>query len=430
MFKRTNSETNLHEYVEARLSAFIDQQLPADEYARVSEHLKTCDRCQTSLHSMVWTMGLLKQVPVPKLPRAFTLPVNEPAPTSTPAWLVWGLRGAAAVAAGAFVILLAANLVMQSNSQRQVAAPAAAPQPSIVLAFQATTPVETKAAVDTSIASSIPTAAPREVSAPTLNPPPREPPTAAATVVQLQQESKSQQPAPTTELPSPKSAAPSETETCANCAGGASEAGNTPVIAAARAANADNSAKSGTVTAAALVVRAGPGLGYQQLGAVHRGDSIKALGRDNTAGWLEIEFPRNKKTGRGWVGSSFVALSVPVGELPQIQAPNEEEPQAAASPTTEPPTPAPTEELTATPTVTPEAPQTDTPKNEPTEAAPTATEPVAPVATDTPQAISSETPQAISEPTDEIKAGPAEITKVPTLQIGGAAIPASAKPTH
>lgn len=429
MFKRPISETNIHDYVEARLSAFIDHRLPADEYSRVSEHLKTCDRCQTSLNSMAWTMSLLKQVPVPKLPRPFTLPVNQPAPATTPAWLVWGLRGAAAVAAGAFVILLATNLVLQSNSQTPVAAPAAAPQPSIAVAFQATTPLQSTAATDSSAVSPVPTQAAREVSAPTLNPPPPEPPTAAATVVQLQQESKSEAPTPTQALPASKLSAPTETETCTNCAAGAAEADNTPIIAAARAANADNSAKSGTVTVAALVVRAGPGLGFRQLGAVHRGDTIKALGRDNSAAWLEIEFPRNKKTGRGWVGASFVALSVPVEELPQSQAPNDEEPQVEPSPTIVPVTAAPTEELTATPAFTPEPPPTEAPKNEPTEAAPTATEAATPVATDTPQAISSETPKAISEPTDELKAGPAGIATVQSEQSNRGATPDSVKST-
>ena len=73
MFGRSSS--NSHTWVEARLSAYVDEQLDARERAQIEKHLSACARCQAQLESLRWTIDLLKHAPAPALPRSFTLPV-------------------------------------------------------------------------------------------------------------------------------------------------------------------------------------------------------------------------------------------------------------------------------------------------------------------------------------------------------------------
>jgi hypothetical protein len=63
----------------ARLSAYIDGQLSAEEQAQSEEHLRTCELCQQQLAELRQIVSLLYALPQPQLPRSFTLPVAEPA---------------------------------------------------------------------------------------------------------------------------------------------------------------------------------------------------------------------------------------------------------------------------------------------------------------------------------------------------------------
>ncbi len=63
----------------ARLSAYIDGQLSAEEQAQSEEHLRTCELCQQQLTELRQMVALLHALPQPQLPRSFTLPVTEPA---------------------------------------------------------------------------------------------------------------------------------------------------------------------------------------------------------------------------------------------------------------------------------------------------------------------------------------------------------------
>lgn len=73
MFGQKNSE--LHTWVDERLSDFIDNQLAPAERARVENHLAGCAQCRASLESMRWTIALVKQAPAPVTNRSFLLPV-------------------------------------------------------------------------------------------------------------------------------------------------------------------------------------------------------------------------------------------------------------------------------------------------------------------------------------------------------------------
>lgn len=85
-----------------RLSAYLDGELPDTEWAALEAHLTTCEPCQGELAALRQTRALLRALPTPALPRAFTLPAR---PTLAerrqrpPAWArpVQALGGVAAM---------------------------------------------------------------------------------------------------------------------------------------------------------------------------------------------------------------------------------------------------------------------------------------------------------------------------------------------
>src|SRR5512135_2573063 len=103
MLNRGN-HNQLHDYVESRLSEYLDGALPAPERAVVQAHLNECERCAASLASLRWTVGLLKQAPAPALPRSFALPVPAAAraPERRASGWGWGLAFASTLAGIAF----------------------------------------------------------------------------------------------------------------------------------------------------------------------------------------------------------------------------------------------------------------------------------------------------------------------------------------
>lgn len=71
---------DIHQWVEARLSEYLDKRLAPNELTRLETHLQECDRCRASLESLRQTLSLLKQAPVPAPSRQFILPVTQSAP--------------------------------------------------------------------------------------------------------------------------------------------------------------------------------------------------------------------------------------------------------------------------------------------------------------------------------------------------------------
>lgn len=102
MFGQNNS-ARVHQWVEERLSEYVDKRLSPREGAAIEQHLAECAMCRASLESLRWTIALVKQAPAPALPRAFTLPV--PAPRAQRFSLAFGLAQFGAVLAT--ILLLA-----------------------------------------------------------------------------------------------------------------------------------------------------------------------------------------------------------------------------------------------------------------------------------------------------------------------------------
>jgi hypothetical protein len=125
-----------HERVRRDLSAYIDEQLEADERARVERHLASCAECRAELESLRRTVQLLRSVPPVAPPRSFLLPATA-APTARPARyspLFFGLRNATAALAAMLVAVAAVNVVFNpptaiAPTEGREAAPQSAPAP-------------------------------------------------------------------------------------------------------------------------------------------------------------------------------------------------------------------------------------------------------------------------------------------------------------
>jgi hypothetical protein len=114
MLERKNNR-ELHSWVQERLSAFMDNQLPPLERAQVDRHLRDCKECQRVLASLQWTVALLRQAPAPVLPRSFMLPVPKQAPRA-PLIGLSVLRFATAMATLLLISLIGIDLILQSSS--------------------------------------------------------------------------------------------------------------------------------------------------------------------------------------------------------------------------------------------------------------------------------------------------------------------------
>jgi anti-sigma factor RsiW len=347
MFRRAQSPEITHDYVEDRLSAYIDGQLPDMERVQVRKHLQACSQCQASLDSLGWTVRLLKQVPTPPLPRQFTLPVPEPkgAPAS---WLRWGIAAASATAAVAFLALITVDFL----SQGQLAPQAAAPIPRTLVAVAA--PTNAPAGLDRALSA---TSAPIQEQAtvanqattgelPTVVEPSARPP---APQVQIQSEAAT----PTEALPplSAKSALPSPScETCgAGLGGGApDETPETMTIAVAAPITT-----TGAVNARTVAVNDAPSDKAKRIGNLTRGLEVEVLARDETGNWLQIVFPLANVEGlTGWVEAKSITLPIPEDRLRMPEVPTV--------------TPTPTPEMSTTPTESPTPTLTETPPPTPT----------------------------------------------------------------
>lgn len=422
MFNRNKPTANLDPWFQEHLSDYLDGALSTADRARMEQLLSSSAEARQALETMRWTVAMLHELPAPKVPRQFTLPVTQQVPARSFApWMVWGLRGVAAAAAIAFVLLLAGTLLRQTPSATTaMQAPAAAPvAPTAMVAFQPS-PMAPIGTAQSSAANGVP--APTQVMitveppTPTLEP---QPTTAALSAAEAA-------PAPTEEpLPQEEPQAtevPDEDNQAPAPAAAPSQA--TPTLEIANASAADNQAPpsnkssaaasslptetaaafssrralgpgiDGTVTASQLKVRAGPGTEYHAIGGLRRGDKVLAVGRSENNGWLKVNYVKDGKALEGWIGAAFVKLQAPIEELPIEVAdlpPPTPEPTSVPPTVENSPTPLPTSSAPGKPTATPIVNVTAqptanlaTPTSEPTEQ-PTPADFVAPT-TPTPEA--------------------------------------------
>lgn len=370
MFRKTNEKDISHDYVEQRLSAYIDGKLPEAERVEVRKHLQGCDRCQSSLDTLGWTVRLLKQVPVPPLPRQFTLPVPVAKPAQTP-WLKWGLGTVSAIAAVAFVFLVSVNILSERGSPAQLAAPPPVAEQHTLVAVVA--PTTAPLSQDRAAIPSIPAPALPPSLEPSATSAPK--PTSVPTATEKLNRALVR---PTAEVQAPlsaKSALPSPT--CAACGGGpsgfAAEKTETPEMFSIAGAAPAISTTTGQVKDGLLAIRASPSNRGARLGSLPRGTEIQILDRDDSGLWLQIIFPVANDQGlTGWASAQSVTLPVPVDTIPTSQ-PETDTPTPPSEMTFA--TPQPSETPTESPTIGVEASATPVPT---ATQSPTATSPPSP----------------------------------------------------
>ncbi len=147
-----------HHRAKDLISAYLDQQVTAEEKQFFELHIAACADCRAQLEATRSMVAALRAMPVVKAPRSFVLP-REMAKQPKRSIFAWypALRLATALAAIAFVVLFAGDVLINRTDSGGTAlsVPAAAPAP---LLEQATEVMPAPAA--TIVAQAAPTAAP------------------------------------------------------------------------------------------------------------------------------------------------------------------------------------------------------------------------------------------------------------------------------
>ena len=117
-----------HRYVDARLSAYVDDEVSDREQRRIEAHLAACETCRAELRVLRWTVGLLRQAPPVKAPRLFAVreadlaQERQPARARAPLQLT---QWATAVVALLFVLVVGVDLLAGRGLPRAATTPLA-----------------------------------------------------------------------------------------------------------------------------------------------------------------------------------------------------------------------------------------------------------------------------------------------------------------
>src|SRR5512143_1701340 len=121
---------NDHNRAEELISAYLDKRVSAEEQSFFERHVASCANCRAQLEATRSMVAALRAMPVVKTPRSFVLPREM----ARPPWrsflsLYPALRLATVVAAMAFVVLFAGDLLISRSSGASTppSIPAAAP---------------------------------------------------------------------------------------------------------------------------------------------------------------------------------------------------------------------------------------------------------------------------------------------------------------
>lgn len=122
--RRFSSE---HEWAAQQLSAYLDDELPPSDRARVEAHLNECSICVEELQTLRWTVNLTAQMPTLKAPRSFLITEAVAQPRRTPLGTAYlYLRGATVAVAVLLLVVLASDFLLPHILPSQMPAPPAA----------------------------------------------------------------------------------------------------------------------------------------------------------------------------------------------------------------------------------------------------------------------------------------------------------------
>lgn len=123
-----NAKTD-HRWVEERLSAYLDGELPSQEQQLVGRHLATCQACRWQFDTLQQTVQWTRELPSVPVPRVFTIQAAaRPArpPRRRPSFVPL-LQGATALVALMLVVVVAGDIMLAGIR------PAAVPQQAVML---------------------------------------------------------------------------------------------------------------------------------------------------------------------------------------------------------------------------------------------------------------------------------------------------------
>jgi hypothetical protein len=128
---------NDHKRAEELISAYVDKRVSAEEKDFFERHVASCADCRAQLEATRSMITALKAMPAVKAPRSFVLPremAKEPKRSFLS--LYPALRLATVIAAMAFVVLFAGDLLINQSAGTSApqSIPAAAPAPAVVQA--------------------------------------------------------------------------------------------------------------------------------------------------------------------------------------------------------------------------------------------------------------------------------------------------------
>jgi hypothetical protein len=106
----TEQYGRIHNQVVELLSAYIDDEVTAEERAMVEQHLTMCNACVQDLATLRQAIALLQELPQMAVPRPFTLRQADVSPARQARRLWWRLSWAQGLLAAAAVLLCVAAL--------------------------------------------------------------------------------------------------------------------------------------------------------------------------------------------------------------------------------------------------------------------------------------------------------------------------------
>jgi len=131
------AQQNEHNRAEELISAYLDKRVSTEEQAFFDRHIASCADCRAQLEATRTMVAALQAMPMVRAPRSFVLP-REMArqPRRSFLSLYPALRLATVVAAMAFVVLFAGDLLINRSggSSAPQSIPAAAPAPIVMQA--------------------------------------------------------------------------------------------------------------------------------------------------------------------------------------------------------------------------------------------------------------------------------------------------------
>ncbi len=123
---RKNDPRTEHQYVEERLSAYLDGELTPQERTAVERHLAHCQACRWNLNTLRQTVRWVAELPAVPVPRAFTIPVaTRPVRAPQRSWSLPLLQGATVLVALLLVVVVTGDFVLTGFL------PAAAPRTAV-----------------------------------------------------------------------------------------------------------------------------------------------------------------------------------------------------------------------------------------------------------------------------------------------------------